>query len=201
MYRVEEVAKTINNLNIKSLLDVGCRDTILKKYINQNIQYFGNDLFQNELHTVNYLGDILTIEIPPKSFECVTALDILEHTDDPYSIFDKLAGISSKYLIINLPNCYDLKSVWKFVVKGHLGGKYKFDVRNQLDRHRWLMNYKEIENFYFSKAKENEYMVTIIPLYYGSDKLTFTSIFGKLLRYVLPKRFTTSSVVGLFEKI
>lgn len=200
MYRVEVVAKIINKIKIKSILDVGCRDSVLKKYISSEIEYSGNDLFQNDNDSVKYVGDILKIDIPVNAFECVTALDILEHTDDPYTIFDKIAGISTKYLIINLPNCYDLKSIWKFVLIGHLGGKYKFDVRNQLDRHRWLMNYKEIEKFYLFKAKEKQYNVTIIPLYYGSDNLTFTSIFGKIFRYVLPKRLVTSSVVGLFER-
>lgn len=200
MYRVEEVAYIINEIKVNSLLDVGCRDCILKKHISDDIEYSGNDLFQNEYNSVRYIGDILNIEIPLKSFDCVTALDILEHTDDPYTIFNKLDTISSKYLIINLPNCYDLKSMWKFVIKGHLGGKYKFDVRNQMDRHRWLMNYKEIERFYQFKAKEKGYNLTLVPLYYGSEKVTFTAVIGRFLTYLLPKRMITSSVVGIFEK-
>lgn len=200
MDRIVEVAKIVNRLNVKSLLDVGCRDIILKNRILPEIIYSGNDLYQNQSNSVKYVGDILDIDIPDNSYECVTALDILEHTDDPYTIFDKLDKISSSYLIINLPNCYDLKSIYKFIVDGQLGGKYKFGVTNQLDRHRWLMNYGEIVDFYVFKADELGYSLTIIPLHYGQNNTTIISRLGTLLSFFLPKRLTAASIVGVFKK-
>ena len=200
MDRIVEVAKIVNSLDIKSLLDVGCRDVVLKSKISPEIRYAGNDLFQNKTNSVTYVGDILNIDIPDNSYECVTALDILEHTDDPYTIFNKLDKISSTYLIINLPNCYDLKSMYKFLVQGQLGGKYKFGVTNQLDRHRWLMNYTEIKDFYTFKANELGYSLTIVPLIYGQSNNTLISKLGTLLSFIMPKRLTTASIVGVFKK-
>jgi hypothetical protein len=200
MDRIVEVAEIVNSLGIKSLLDVGCRDIVLKSKISTEIRYAGNDLFQNKTNSVTYVGDILHIDIPDNSYECVTALDILEHTDDPYTIFNKLDKITSSYLIINLPNCYDLKSIYKFIVQGQLGGKYKFGVTNQLDRHRWLMNYTEIKDFYTFKAKELDYSLTIIPLLYGQSNNTIISKLGTLLSFIMPKRLTTASIVGVFKK-
>lgn len=200
MDRIVEVAKIVNSLDIKSLLDVGCRDVVLKSKISSEIRYAGNDLFQNKTNSVTYVGDILHIDIPDNSYECVTALDILEHTDDPYTIFNKLDKITSSYLIINLPNCYDLKSMYKFIVQGQLGGKYKFEVTNQLDRHRWLMNYTEIKDFYTFKANEMGYSLTIVPLLYGQSNNTIISKLGTLLSFIMPKRLTTASIVGVFKK-
>ena len=199
MFRTAEVANVINKKDVKSLLDVGCRDCVLQTYLNPGINYYGNDLFQNEDNNVNYVGDINLIKID-KKFDCVTAIDILEHTDDPYKIFDNLVTLTKKILIINLPNCYDLKSVYKFSVKGQLGEKYNFGVENRLDRHRWLMSYKQIRNFYDHKAKEHNLTLTILPIRYGGDKLTITSLMGNISRYLLPKRLNSESVVGIFEK-
>lgn len=198
MYRIAEVADIISKTGVRSVLDVGCRDCVLKKYISPEIKYYGNDLFQNKDGTVQYVGDINTLTID-KKFDCVTAIDILEHADDPYSIFDSLVSLSDHVLIINLPNCYALKSIYKFLVKGHLGDKYNFGVQNSLDRHRWLMNYKEICNFYYYKAKEHKLTISTLPIKYGSNKLNIVSLLGNVSR-LLPDRLITESVIGIFEK-
>ncbi|HEY8783453.1 MAG TPA: methyltransferase domain-containing protein [Mucilaginibacter sp.] len=199
MFRTAEVANVINKKDIKSLLDVGCRDCVLQKYLSPGINYFGNDLFQNKDNNVNYVGDINILKID-KKFDCVTAIDILEHTDDPYKIFDNLVALTNKILIINLPNCYGLKSVYKFSVKGQLGEKYDFGVENRLDRHRWLMNCKQICDFYYHKAKEHNLKLALLPIKYGGDKFSITSLIGNISRYLLPERLNTESVVGIFEK-
>jgi len=126
------------------------------------------------------------------------ALDILEHTDNPYLLFNKLAGISKKYLIINLPNGYDLKSRIKFL-NGHLSNKYKFGTENRLDRHRWIMSYNEIIQFYHFKANEINSKIEITNIQYGDFKFSLSSIFGLILR-VLPNTLCSESVLGIFVK-
>ncbi|OKS88466.1 methionine biosynthesis protein MetW [Mucilaginibacter polytrichastri] len=199
MFRISEVAKIIEGRNIKSVLDIGCRDCVLKTHLNNDIDYYGNDLFQNDKGIVNYVGDINQLKID-RTFDCVTAIDILEHTDDPYQIFDGIVKLADKVLIINLPNCYDLKSVYKFSVKGSLGGKYNFGVENSLDRHRWMMNYDQIVRFYNHKAREHNLNVSIVPIKYGGERFSLTSVVGNLSRYLLSKRLSTESVIGVFEK-
>lgn len=199
MYRIKEVASIVNSKNIKTLLDVGCRDCILRKYLNEEIVYAGNDLFQNNEGSVRFVGDINKISFS-ETFDCVTAIDILEHVEDPYSLFDKLLSIGNKYLVINLPNCYDLKSKIKFVFKGDLGEKYKFGVENSLDRHRWLMSYRDIINFYSHKAKVNDCKLELFPNQYGDKSNRLTSKFGLILRAILPKDLTSESIIGVFEK-
>jgi hypothetical protein len=201
MDRIHFASKLIKNLGVNTLLDVGCRDAILKKSIPGHIEYVGFDIFQNENNSVDIVGDICVVDLPANKFEVVVALDILEHLDNPYDVFRKLLKTSSKFLIVNLPNCYDLKSQYKFTVKGQLGGKYRFDLKNSLDRHRWLMNINEIENFYKHNASEENLTLEIFYLKYGGgSRNPFKFIMGTLLRIILPNRLSTNSVVAVFEK-
>lgn len=160
MNRIKLAASAINYSNIKTVLDVGCRSGILKKYLPSKLEYFGNDLISGA--NVHYVGDIMDIDFD-RRFDCVFALDILEHVDMLHDLFDKLVSLSNESLIVSLPNTYDLKSRYKFVIKGHLGGKYKFSGLNSLDRHRWLMSYDEI--YHFFQVKASQYDMDVVILY------------------------------------
>jgi|JI6StandDraft_1071083.scaffolds.fasta_scaffold04308_7 hypothetical protein len=200
MNRIKEIGLIVNKLLPNKLLDVGCRDCILESSISDSIVYYGCDLYQNEKKSVDFVGDILSLDLPEVNFDCVTAIDILEHTDDPYTITDKLFNITDSYLIVNLPNCYDLKGIYKFVIKGHLGGKYKFEPTNQLDRHRWVMNVNEILNFYKYYADKFDCELTIKHITYGGGMDSNVSNLFAILVKLLPARLITSSVVGVFRK-
>jgi len=199
MDRINEVAKLVNGLRINTLLDVGCRDCALKDKLDLDIGYSGCDLFQNSDNSVKYVGDINEIDIG-ESFDCVSAIDILEHVDDPYFLFEKLLRMTDRYLVVSLPNIYDLKSKFHFVVKDSLGGKYSFGVSNSLDRHRWIMSYEEINRFYLHKKKEGCLDLKVVDIRYGEMNASLTSLGGYFLRFLLPTRYTTSSVVALFSK-
>ncbi len=200
MDRIIETQKIINQLNdVKTLLDVGCRDTILKNGLKHQIEYYGCDLYQNKYNNVTYVGDITKIKID-KKFDCVCALDILEHVDDPYTLIEKLFDLTNKYLIVSLPNIYDLKSKYKYVFKNTLGGKYKFNTTNQEDRHRWIMNYDEIINFLQFYAKKYNTSLTIYDIRYGDIKFNIVSLIGILLRFLFSKKSTTSAIIGVFSK-
>jgi len=185
----------IKNLGVKSILDVGCRDGKLKDFLDPVIQYYGNDLIQSE--NVHFLGDILIIDIHMK-FDCVVAIDILEHTDNPYLVSEKLLNLADRFLIINLPNTYDLKSRVKFFFTGHLGGKYTFLEHNQTDRHRWLMNHNEIIRFYKSFAFKYDLTMELAEIKYGGGERTFVSALFKILR-LLPASLSTASIIGIFK--
>ena len=59
-FRIIKMANLINNLgNISSLLDIGCRDGSLEDKLDDRIEYFGCDLFQNEINSVSFVGDAL----------------------------------------------------------------------------------------------------------------------------------------------
>lgn len=149
---------------------------------------------------VKYLGDISSLKIPER-YDTVVALDILEHLDRPSTTFDRLASIARKHLLVSFPNCYDLKSRVRFARGGPLGGKYRFEEAETLDRHRWLMNRDEIVTFYDAKARKLGMACKVIDMRYGaSGKATLASRAGRVASAVLGPSLTTATVYGLFTR-
>src|SRR5688500_9155025 len=101
--RIRTAGQLIAYLGVKSVLDVGCRNCEAENVIPKGVEYFGNDLFQNAAGSVAHVGDALTLEFG-RTFDCVIALDVVEHVDDPHGLMDKLASLAERYLLVSLPN-------------------------------------------------------------------------------------------------
>ena len=200
MNRLKFASQLIKNTNnITSLLDAGCRNCDLKIWLPSEIQYYGSDLYQNKNNTVDYVGDITHLNVN-QQFDLVVALDILEHVEQPSLLLDKLFSIATIGLIISLPNCYDLKGRLKFLLSGHLGGKYIFSSEIIEDRHRWLMSRHEIKQFYEDKAKiHNVSNYLIADMKYGDPDGSFPSKMRSITR-LLPSNLCTETVFCVFIK-
>jgi len=181
---------------VNTLLDVGCREGLLRKHIPKKIEYYGADLFPVGEH-VTYMGDFLETDYG-RSFDAVTAIDVLEHMEHPSLAFDKLVSLTEKYLVVALPNCYDLKSQYKFLMKGHLGGKYSFKADEPIDRHRWIMNADEIESFFKDKARKHRLSLALHKVKYGGNK-ELRSRVGSGLSRVLPRSLGVETIIGSFK--
>jgi hypothetical protein len=195
--RVQAAANVIKKIRPASLLDVGCRNGVLRSHIDTCIAYSGCDLVAAP--HVQYAGDILKVDISDR-FDCVVALDVLEHVDEIHVLFDRLVELSRRHVVVSLPNCYDAKSRYRFAVQGQLGGKYRFGLENTLDRHRWVMSYGEIHAFYRHVALKHELEMSTVDLQYGSPgRNSLTSILGKASR-LLGRSLTSESILGVFSK-
>jgi hypothetical protein len=201
MNRVEFASQILLRLDgISTLLDVGCRGCELKGHLPSSIAYSSVDLKQNAEGTVTYVGDVVSLRLI-EQFDCVVALDILEHVEDPGLLFDRLAGLTRRHLLISLPNCYDLKGRIKFSMHGTLGGKYLFTAHSPLDRHRWLMGRQEILEFYSDKARQHGLNYQSADLLYGNPhSVSLRSKLRALSRFLLPRALCTSTVLGIFDK-
>jgi hypothetical protein len=199
-FRVRAAGEILNQLTISNVLDIGCRGCEAKHILPEGVDYFGNDLFQNEHGEVSYVGDALEVDFG-RTFDCIIALDIVEHVDDPYVLMDKIISLSNKYVIISLPNTYSLRLKINFVLKSSLGSKYSFETSNRLDRHRWVMNYDEIIEFYSYFAKKYSMSLNTIDLKLGASSPKFSSkLASALLQPFLGKRNLTGTIVGVFSK-
>ena len=182
--------------NPGSVLDVGCRDGELSRYLPG--PYAGADLIPGP--HVKYVGDISTADIPER-FDTVFALDILEHLEHPSMVFDRLAAVAKRNLVVSLPNCYDLISRVRFARGKPLGGKYRFTEAEPLDRHRWLMTRNEIHDFFRAKALKHGMALEIRDMRYGSaGHPTLASRAGRTLSAILPPSLSTATVFGVFTK-
>ena len=103
MDRLKMAAKIINqrykNYAQWSILDVGSRDNRLKSMLKTGCKYYSNDLFQNEVNGVDFVGDIMSIHIA-KRFDLVCAIDILEHTEMANLVFERLVSLSNYGIIV-----------------------------------------------------------------------------------------------------
>jgi len=200
MDRIGVGARVLKRLpHIHSVLDVGCRDAKLADLLPEHIEYFGADLQQTSPR-VKYVGDFANVEFN-RTFSAVVALDILEHTEALSANFDKLASLAERYLIVSLPNCADLLTRVRFVRTGRLGGKYEFDGTDPLDRHRWVMNFREIQRFFRQKAVAHGLELETIDLTYGSSgRSTGVSWAGRVVSRLLPESLTAGTVVAVFSK-
>jgi SAM-dependent methyltransferase len=121
------------------LLDVGCRDCVLKPYIAEFGNYAGVDLFQNPAGTVDIVTDVSKgLPLENGSCDVVIALDLLEHLDDLQAGLDELLRVSRGHVIVLLPNMAHVSYRMSFLRRGFLNEKYHLKFNQGPDRHRWL---------------------------------------------------------------
>jgi predicted TPR repeat methyltransferase len=111
-----ELEKAI--LPCSTLLDLGCGSNSPIKYFSEKFQCIGIDLYeksineskQKKIHNEYYQIDVLKIEenFKPNSFDCVVALDLIEHLtkEDGNKLITAMESISKKKVVIFTPNGY-----------------------------------------------------------------------------------------------
>jgi predicted TPR repeat methyltransferase len=111
-----ELEKAI--LPCSTLLDLGCGSNSPIKYFSEKFQCIGIDLYeksineskQKKIHNEYYQIDVLKIEenFKPNSFDCVIALDLIEHLtkEDGNKLISAMESIAKKKVVIFTPNGY-----------------------------------------------------------------------------------------------
>jgi hypothetical protein len=145
--KFQGLIKAFPNVWEGSILDVGCRSKGLKQVLleqNGNVNYCGLDLYP----PADLIGNLeVGLPFDDSSFDTVTALDVLEHIEEIHNAFKELCRVSRKYILVTLPNAYEVKSRIKFLFGRPLSGKHGLPVRPPQDRHRWLFSFREARNF------------------------------------------------------
>lgn len=124
----------------RSVLDVGCRDGILKGFLPPRATYVGLDMQPGT--NVGIVANVDNgIPCADESYDATAALDLLEHVDNPWFVFRELVRVTRYQLFLSLPNIYHWRFRLRFLLGLPLGGKYGFPVEPPADRHRWLTSY------------------------------------------------------------
>lgn len=190
--RFIKAVKMISDNQYRTILDIGCRDKILKKYLNENVIYQGIDF--EESHEVIAYNLEEGIPFPDNSFDVVFALDVLEHVENIHFLFSEILRVTKKEAIVALPNM----SYWKFrlrYLKGKdISDKYVLPANKVLDRHRWLTSYNSSKNL-IKKLSGNLQIVEKKYFYqYNSNVL-------KWVDYKFSKKYPNIFVYSAFFKI
>lgn len=137
------------------VLDVGCRSGNLKCALpNGKTRYCGIDLYP----PADVIADVEGgLPFGHAAFDTVVALDLLEHTDDIYQAFGELCRVTKRYLLISLPNGYEIRARFRFLFGRRLSGKYGLPPEPPHDRHRWLFSFREARNFIHTRRQEHKF--------------------------------------------
>lgn len=149
--RLEQCANQIDCLHSEyTLLDAGCRTMALKPLLKGCEEYFGTDLIPAE----GVLQCDLEKRLPfdDNSFDIVTALDVLEHLENPHGALKELCRVARKSVMVSLPNMFYLTFRINYLLGHGISGKYRFEPTPVLDRHRWLLSYEEAVTFIYQNT-------------------------------------------------
>ena len=181
--RYEFIFKLFKNFIKNSVLDVGCSEGYLKKYLTDDIKYVGIDIEGEPDFIVDLEKEKLTM-FKDKSFFIVICTEVLEHLNNLHAIFDELTRVSKKYIIISLPNSWFL---FKFpLVRGKSKTDFKFyglPKNNPPDRHKWFFNYDQALNFIKFGARKNNFNIKhkfSLPIIQNNFKFQIFNLFFKL---------------------
>ena len=178
-----------------SLLDLGSRDQILKKFLHEKISYTGVDISINGNN--NLILDLnQKFKFNNESFDFVTALDVAEHLDDPKTFLKECLRVSKKKVLIVLPNVSYYEFRFHFLFKGNLGSKYHFSGDNKDDRHKWFTNFYLVKNF-FEKNSANFEIKKVIK---QRNKLKPLIYLENYLAKFFPNLFSWSFLITINKK-
>lgn len=141
----------------KTVLDVGCHNRDFKKHIPDTIKYTGIDIAGQPDIKIN-LDQTEALPFEDNQFGLTICADVLEHLENIHLIFDELCRVSSRYIIVTLPNA--MASIPE-LLKGkyytrdrekqkQFGTYMKFHglpLEKPDDRHRWYFSYEEASRF------------------------------------------------------
>jgi len=153
-----------NTLLKHSVLDVGADAMYLKPLIQSlGSAYTGVGYGEN----IDHMLDLETTPLPfgNNAFETVLCFDVLEHLENIHAVFDELCRISSKTVIISLPN--PIAGAFGVLRGGDYAEDqsikfYGLPVDKPEDRHRWFFTEKESINFVTKRAQKNGFSIVQI---------------------------------------
>ena len=140
-----------------AVLDVGCRTRELETALAQKpVNYIGLDIRP----PADVIADLDEgIPISGAAVRTVVALDVLEHTDRIHDALAELFRVSSRIVIVSLPNCYHFRIRWAHLRGKPISGKYGLPASPPADRHRWFFSFHEARQFCQTLAEKHGWMV------------------------------------------
>ena len=181
--RAEYIWKKYGEFLPGSVLDVGCGNAHLRKYLTNN--YTGVDFTGNPDIRV----DLEQGELPftDNSFYSVVCTDVLEHLENIHKIFWELVRVSKRYVIISLPNNWT--PIFEYILTGKANLKYYgLPLEKPIDRHKWFFNYEDANDFIYGMAKKMDMDVLVCEPYHGPK--------GRTLKKILPAVANNSNKVN-----
>jgi len=190
--KFEEVARRLAP-DARSVLDIGCRDGALRKYLPREVSYAGVDLSPGP-NVTRVCNLEQGIPFADSSFDAVVALDVLEHIDNVWFAFDEMVRVARRQVMLVLPNSYHFRERLRFL-RGREAGKYVLSPDPIQDRHRWLLSYRSAHSFCARQALRHG--LTLSESVMVDER---RNILRELLVRVLPLHLMAVALFQVFAK-
>lgn len=138
------------------ILDVGCRTGHLRLVLPRETSYLGVDISAPADVRVDLERGL---PFDRGTFDTVVALDVLEHTDNLHAAFGELCRCARGSVVISLPNIYEVRTRWRFLLGRTPSGKYGLPVEYSRDRHRWLFTLTDARVAVHALAEQHAFSV------------------------------------------
>ena len=117
--RNQFVARKIGKLNGEIVVDLGCRNKILKEYLMGKFQYYPVD-FNPNINNADFINHNLESGLPKQlsKIDIITAIDVLEHINNIHLILEECFNRTQKIIAIALPNMAYYKFRFSFLISG-----------------------------------------------------------------------------------
>jgi 2-polyprenyl-3-methyl-5-hydroxy-6-metoxy-1,4-benzoquinol methylase len=135
-------------------------------------------------------------------YDLVMCFEVLEHLDNLHEVFANLLRVSSRRVIISLPNAANYKKLWHILRTGKTGSKqYGLPASKPEDRHKWFFSWQEIIELINKRAELDGYEVEKVVFHYN---LGFTYKDNPLLKFkewIIKQLAQTFNLKGFSENV
>lgn len=177
--RTAFIAERFATYLCNSVLDVGCFEAPLRTMLPKGVAYTGIDFAGAPDIEIN-LEKTEKLPFENDSHECVICVEVLEHLDNLHDLFDELVRVTSKHVIVSLPNCW--RDARRPIERGRGEfAHYGLPLEKPKDRHKWFMNVTQAREFLVGKASSHR--LTIVEMFVTEKPR------GALLRFLRKLRW------------
>lgn len=137
------------------------------------------------------------IPFESNSFDTVICTDVLEHLENFHLILSEILRVSSKNVLISLPNSTDQFRNYlfrkRYISSPHDSKHLRFTKFYGLpltppsDRHRWFFSYTEASSFFHNNPLVSLYSITSEDGLIYQPGLSFSNLLRRFLSFLLPK--------------
>lgn len=122
------------------------------------------------------------------SFDIVVCTDVLEHLDNPHEVFREVIRVAKKYIIISLPNMFQLGFRLKILMGRDDLKFYGLPSKPPGDRHKWFFSYNQARRFVHYMAKVHGAEILEEFPYFDRSRILRTEIFWPI-KLLFPNLF------------